>query len=67
MVFPELQDIYTILEKRFNPLQLCQKMTEKFAFIKSKPELAPYEEQLQKLTFLRLIQQVGVPFLLPSS
>jgi hypothetical protein len=58
MVYPELQDIYIILEKRFNPLHLCQKMAEKFTFIKSKPELAQYEEQLQKLTFLRLIQQV---------
>lgn len=58
-MFPELQDIYEVLEKKFNPLQLCQKMSEKFAFIKTKPELAQYEEQLQKLTFLRLIQQLS--------
>lgn len=42
LVVPELADILSLLEKNFNPLQLSQRMREKFAFLEGNPTLAMY-------------------------
>jgi translation initiation factor 3 subunit A len=58
-VFPELRNVYQILEVDFHPLDLCSKMMPVFQFLQQKPELQIYVKPLQSITLSRLLFQLS--------
>src|SRR5690606_36910720 len=58
-VLPELTDLYFLMEKKFNPLQLCQNVKPKLDFLATQPTLMQYAKPLQDLLIVRLLQQVS--------
>jgi hypothetical protein len=46
------------MEKKFNPLQLCQSVKPKLDFLAEHPSLKQYAKPLQDLLIIRLLQQV---------
>jgi len=59
LVHPELKDFYTIMEQKFNPLQFVSSLRPKLDFIASQPNLKQYVKPLEKLMFVRLLQQLS--------
>ncbi len=59
LVLPELKDFFSLMEKKFNPLGFCAAVKPKLDFIASHPTLKQYAKPLEKLMFVRLLQQVS--------
>ena len=58
-VIAELKDFLNVMEKKFNPLQFCNSMKPKLDFIATVPQLKQYVKPLEKLMFIRLLQQLS--------
>ena len=61
-VNPELKEVYRWLEEEFHPLQLCQKLSPIFEWLKTQDKLAQYVAPLRQITLMRLMKQVCSPF-----
>eukprot|EP00667_Euglena_gracilis_P003146 EG_transcript_3156 len=57
-VFPELRELYELMEVTFNPLTLCHKIPAVLEFLGSKPQLKPYADILPRVAAVRMIEQV---------
>jgi translation initiation factor 3 subunit A len=62
LVLPELKDFLNLMEKRFNPLGFCAAVKPKLDFIAGHPTLKVYTKPLERLMFIRLLQQVKIGF-----
>jgi len=58
-VLPELTDLHFLMEKKFNPLQLCQLVKPKLDYLTTQPTLKQYAKPLQNLLIIRLLQQLS--------
>eukprot|EP01101_Sappina_pedata_P009880 TRINITY_DN603_c0_g1_i1.p1 TRINITY_DN603_c0_g1~~TRINITY_DN603_c0_g1_i1.p1 ORF type:complete len:892 (-),score=469.83 TRINITY_DN603_c0_g1_i1:85-2418(-) len=57
-VVPELSDVVAILEDKYHPIELPRLMKSKLEFIAENENFKQYHEQLTKLTFVKMLQQV---------
>ena len=62
LAFPELKDLYKVLEVEFNPLKMCEKVKPVLEFVKSKEELVMFYEPLKQITVSKLLQQLSKAF-----
>lgn len=58
-VYPELKNIYTILEVDFHPLQLCAKITPALNYLKEHSQLKQYVKPLQQIVLSKLLLQLS--------
>eukprot|EP00005_Dracoamoeba_jomungandri_P002904 CAMPEP_0174255592 /NCGR_PEP_ID=MMETSP0439-20130205/4911_1 /TAXON_ID=0 /ORGANISM="Stereomyxa ramosa, Strain Chinc5" /LENGTH=1054 /DNA_ID=CAMNT_0015337833 /DNA_START=66 /DNA_END=3231 /DNA_ORIENTATION=- len=58
-VLPELHDLYALLEVKFHPLEFVQSLKPKLDFVSGHPSLSKYAEPLQKIVFIRCLQQLS--------
>lgn len=58
-VVAELEDIYNLAEKRFQPLTYVENLKAKLDFIAAQPGLKHYVAPLQQNIFIRLLQQIA--------
>ncbi len=58
-VVAELEDIYNLAEKRFQPLTYIENLKAKLDFIAAQPGLKHYVAPLQQNIFIRLLQQIA--------
>jgi|UniRef100_A0A7S4GCP0 translation initiation factor 3 subunit A len=57
-VYPELKELYEVMEVNFNPLTLCHKIPSVIEFITEKSQLRPYSQALKKVAAVRMVEQV---------
>ncbi|EKX52821.1 translation initiation factor 3, subunit A [Guillardia theta CCMP2712] len=57
--YPELVDLFNVLEGDFDPLHLGEQMKPMFAFVEKSEELKKYLHPLKKVVLLKLIQQLS--------
>ena len=58
-VYPQLKDFLYLMENKFQPLQLTNSLKPKLDFIREHPVLKQYIKPLEKLMFIRLLQQLS--------
>jgi len=58
-VLPQLKALYESLEIKFQPLALVDKIVSALAIVKATPTLSIYAIPLQKVTVVKLLQQLG--------
>ena len=59
-VYPELKELYEVMEVNFNPLTLCHKIPSVIEFITEKSQLRPYSQALKKVAAVRMVEQVCI-------
>jgi len=59
---PEIGEFHSLIEKQFQPLTLCQSTKTHFEFISKHENLKQYLKKLEKLQFVRLLQQLEKVF-----
>eukprot|EP01027_Heterolobosea_sp_BB2_P020391 GEZU01029097.1.p1 GENE.GEZU01029097.1~~GEZU01029097.1.p1 ORF type:complete len:1006 (+),score=440.49 GEZU01029097.1:35-3019(+) len=59
LAFPELKDLYSILEVDFHPLSLMNKMAPIFSFIENNAALKNYVQPLRDIATMRLLEQLS--------
>ncbi|KAJ3436359.1 eukaryotic translation initiation factor 3 subunit a [Anaeramoeba flamelloides] len=59
LVYPELKNLYQLIENTFDPLNLFTKAIPTFEFIKSKPELSGYLSALKKQTLNKFFIEIS--------
>jgi hypothetical protein len=70
LLLPELKDLYSLMDKKYNPLQFCNSIKPKLDFLSSHPVLKRYAAPIKRLMVIKLLQQVSVgmlPLLILSS
>ena len=55
----QLRDLYTSLEKKFQPLKLCKHVHDILTDISQNESLKQYVELIQEITTVRMLKQVG--------
>ncbi|KAL6064760.1 Eukaryotic translation initiation factor 3 subunit A [Balamuthia mandrillaris] len=58
-VFPELRDLYHEMEEKFHPLEFSRSVSSTLEFIGSHELLQKYREPLERVLFVRLLQQLS--------
>lgn len=58
-VVEELNDLYVLLEEKFQPLKLGKILQEKLAFLQSKPEISQYYKTISNIGAIRILQQTS--------
>lgn len=59
VVLPELSDLIHLLEEKFHPLEILGALKPKLDFIQANPALQQYGRKIEKLLFLRYLQQLS--------
>lgn len=57
-VYPQLRELFDVMEVSFNPLGLCHRIPAVVEFLNTKPQLKPYAEILQRVAAVRMVEQV---------
>eukprot|EP00298_Acanthocystis_sp_HF-20_P013642 c20449_g2_i1.p1 GENE.c20449_g2_i1~~c20449_g2_i1.p1 ORF type:complete len:913 (-),score=391.39 c20449_g2_i1:30-2747(-) len=56
---PEVTELYQALEVQFHPLEICSRVKPLLEKLRESPKLQQYAGPLQKLSIIRLLQQLG--------
>ncbi|KAJ3430140.1 eukaryotic translation initiation factor 3 subunit a [Anaeramoeba flamelloides] len=59
LVYPELKNLYQLIENNFDPLNLFTKAIPTFEFIESKPQLSRYLSSLKKQTLNKFFIEIS--------
>jgi uncharacterized membrane protein len=57
-VFPELRDLFIIMEQTFQPLEIATFLKTKFKYFSTVPVFKQYSESLLRVAVIKIFQQV---------